>query len=297
MDKRINRRQALMTLGLGTGALGFQGMCAPFLGGNLLERSPVKQKKNNINHSVCRWTFPDVPLDRLAADCAEIGIKAIDLLRPFEWDTVKKHGLECSMATDDFANIENGFNDPANHAHLQEKYRELIDKSSAHGIRNVICFSGNRRGMDETTGIRNCAKGLLPLLEYASDRNVTLVMELLNSKIDHPDYMCDHTKWGVALADEMGRDNFKLLYDIYHMQVMEGDIIETIKKYHPYINHYHTAGVPGRNEIDDTQELYYPAIMRAIVETGFDGYVAQEFVPTAENKFSSLEKAVRICDV
>lgn len=297
MKNTFNRRQALKNIALGTGAIGFGSVLSSFSVPEFSEEKEQEMPKNNINHSVCRWTFPDVPLDKLAADCAAIGIEAIDLLRPSEWDIVEKHGLKCSMATDDFASIEHGFNDPENHKELQENYKRLIEKASKQGIKNVICFSGNRRGMDEKTGIKNCAAGLIPLLDYAKERNVVLVMELLNSKVNHPDYMCDHTEWGVALAKEMGKDNFKLLYDIYHMQVMEGDVIATIRKYHPYINHYHTAGVPGRNEIDETQELFYPAIMRAIVETGFDGYVAQEFVPTAKNKFKSLEEAIRICDV
>ena len=254
-------------------------------------------RMSNINHSVCRWTFPELSLDELAKECSKIGITAIDLLKPSEWETVRKYGLECSMATDTFAVIEHGFNDTTNHQKLQENYRGLIDIASRNDVKNVICFSGNRRGMNDETGIKNCAEGLVPLLDYASKRGVTLVMELLNSKVNHPDYMCDHTAWGVSLSERMDKDNFKLLYDIYHMQIMEGDIIATIKKYHPYINHYHTAGVPGRNEIDDTQELYYPAIMRAIVETGFDGFVAQEFIPTYEDKIRALKEAVAICDV
>ena len=297
MKKTINRRQALKHIGLGSGAIAMGGVMSSFSLANCTNNKEMVTKKNNINHSVCRWTFPDLSLDQLAAECAKIGITAIDLLTPSEWETVRKHGLKCSMATDIFAVIEQGFNDPKNHQKLQENYRGLIDKASQAEVKNVICFSGNRRGMDDATGIENCAEGLIPLLEYASERNVTLVMELLNSKVNHPDYMCDHTAWGVALAERMDKDNFKLLYDIYHMQIMEGDIIATIKKYHRYINHYHTAGVPGRNEIDETQELYYPAIMRAIVETGFDGYVAQEFVPTYEDKIRALKEAVAICDV
>ena len=238
-----------------------------------------------------------MPLEGLAKACSEMGIKAIDLLRPSEWRVVRGYGLECSMATDDFANIEHGFNDPGNHGELQRNYRKLIDEASENDIKNIICFSGNRRGLSAQAGIENCAAGLTPLLDYAEKRNVTLVMELLNSKVDHPDYQCDHTEWGVALAEKIGSENFKLLYDIYHMQIMEGDIISTIKKYHPYINHYHTAGVPGRNEINDSQELNYPAIMRAIVETGFDGYVAQEFIPTYDNKLTALQEAIKICDV
>jgi len=160
----------------------------------------------------------------------------------------------------------------------------------------VICFSGNRREMDDETGIENCAVGLIPLLDYAAEKNVNLLMELLNSKVNHPDYQCDHTVWGTTLAEKMEKPNFKLLYDIYHMQIMEGNVIASILKYHKYINHYHTGEVPVRNEIKETQKLYYPAIMKAIVETGFDDYVAQEFHPTYNDKFTALKEGIKICD-
>lgn len=297
MSSKYNRREALKSIAIGSGVLSLGGIFASFSYKENKKNMEFSSLSKNINHSVCRWTFPDIPLDKFAAECARLGVKAIDLLKENEWDVVEKHGLVCSMATADFAVIEHGFNDPVNHEKLQQNYRRLIDKASLHKIKNVIVFSGNRRGMDDKTGIENCAKGLVPLLDYAAEKNVNLVMELLNSKVNHPDYHCDHTEWGVALADRMEKPNFKLLYDIYHMQIMEGDIIATIKKYHTYINHYHTAGVPGRNEINETQELYYPAIMRAIVETGFDGYVAQEFIPTYGNKLAALEEAIRICDV
>jgi len=298
MSKKFSRRDALKGIAIGSGVLSIGGVASSFAAMNYIDNSTfLTNKKNNINHSVCRWCFQDIPLEEFAQKCSNMGIKAIDLLKPLEWETVEKYGLVCSMATDDFANIKHGFNEPKNHSELQEKYRGLIDKASKHNIKNVIVFSGNRHGMDEETGIKNCAKGLKPLLNYAKEKNVTLVMELLNSKVDHPDYMADHTEWGVALAEEMGVENFKLLFDIYHMQVMEGDIIASIKKHHKHINHYHTAGVPGRNEIGDTQELFYPAIMKAIVETGFKGFVAQEFIPTSPDEIRSLRKAIEICDV
>ncbi|MDR9457747.1 MAG: TIM barrel protein [Salegentibacter sp.] len=297
MGDKYSRRDALKTLVIGSGALSIGGVVSSFAAINFIDKHQADKNSRNINHSVCRWCFADIPLDKFAQQCAALGISAIDLLKPSEWDTVEKHGLVCSMATDDFADIENGFNETENHEVLQKNYKGLIDKASEHNIKNVIVFSGNRRGMDEKSGIKNCVTGLRPLLEYAENRNVNLVMELLNSKVDHPDYMCDNTEWGVALAEELDAPNFKLLYDIYHMQVMEGDIIATIKKHHKHINHYHTAGVPGRNEINDSQELNYSAIMRAIVETGFDGYVAQEFIPTYDNKMAALQEAIKICDV
>ena len=294
----MQRRDLIKNLGLGAGLVSLAGIPKIFA-------SDLKDEKNKaasmheskINHSVCRWCYEDIPLNEFAKACAGMGIKAIDLLKPEEWEVVEREGLVCSMATDTFANITDGFNDPANHAKLQEAYRGLIKKASEHNIKNVICFSGNRNGMDDETGIENCVTGLTPLLDYAKELNVNLVMELLNSKVDHDDYMCDHTKWGVALAKRLDRDNFKLLYDIYHMQIMEGDVIRTIRDNHEYINHYHTGGVPGRNEINDSQELNYPAIMEAIYETGFDGFVAQEFIPTYDDKLAALREGIEICDI
>lgn len=297
MKNKTNRREILKNLALGSGAIGLGSIMSSFSVLNPKEDMKASALKDNINHSVCRWCYQDIPLDEFAAECSKLGIKAIDLLRQQEWDTVKKYGLECSMGTAEFAVIENGFNDPANHKKLQENYKGLIDKASEYGVKNVIVFSGNRRGLDDETGMKNCAEGLNPLLDYAAKKNVTLVMELLNSKVNHPDYQCDHTEWGVDLAKKIGKPNFKLLYDIYHMQIMEGDVIATITKNHEYINHYHTGGVPGRNEINETQELFYPAIMRAILETGFKGYVAQEFVPTYDNKIAALKEALKICDI
>lgn len=297
MSNKCNRRELLKNIALGSGVLTLGGIISSFYPIDSLDKKVPFQLKNKVNHSVCRWPYQDIPLEEFARECAKMGLSGMDLLRPSEWETVEKYGLKCSMATDDFANIEDGFNDPKNHHKLQESYKGLIRKASDHEIKNVICFSGNRRGMDDETGIENCALGLIPLLDYAAGKNVTLVMELLNSKVDHPDYQCDHTAWGAALVEKMGKPNFKLLYDIYHMQIMEGDVIATIRKYHKYINHYHTGGVPGRNEINQSQELYYPAIMKAIVETGFDGYVAQEFLPTYTDKFAALKEAIKICDV
>ncbi|MAW94254.1 MULTISPECIES: TIM barrel protein [unclassified Leeuwenhoekiella] len=253
--------------------------------------------KGNINHAACYWCYGDMPLDNFAQGAAELGLKGIDLLRPEEWEVAENHGLKCSVATDTFANIENGFNDPANHADLQAQYAKLIDKAAAKGIKNVIVFSGNRRDLSDEEGIANCAEGLQPLVKQAEENDVVLIMELLNSKVDHKDYQCDHTAWGAQLCERIGSDNFKLLYDIYHMQIMEGDVIHTIRDYNQYIAHYHTGGVPGRNEINASQELNYPAIMKAILETGYDGYVAQEFIPTYEDKLAALQEGVRICDV
>ncbi len=251
----------------------------------------------NINHSVCQWCYQDIPLEQLCEAAKGMGLKSVELLGPKDWPVAIRYGLTCAMSNGSNLGIPRGFNDPAHHAQLLKDFSDVIPKAADHGIKNVICFSGNRNGMDDNVGLENCARGLDPVIKIAQKYNVNIVMELLNSKVNHPDYMCDHTPWGVALCEKLGSDNFKLLYDIYHMQIMEGDIIATIEKYHQYIAHYHTGGVPGRAEIDETQELYYPAIMRAILKTGFKGFVAQEFIPRGADPLASLKAGVKICDV
>jgi hydroxypyruvate isomerase len=253
--------------------------------------------KNNIKHSVCSWTYGFMPLEQLCTTVKEIGFAAIDLVGPKGWPTLKKHGVHSSMCNGAEISLTEGWNDPQYHDKLVKNYTEHIDLVAAAGYQNLICFSGNRKGMDDETGMKNCAAGLKKIMAHAEKKGVIIVMELLNSKIDHKDYMCDHTAWGVGLCKMIGSDNFKLLYDIYHMQIDEGDVIRTIQQSHPYIAHYHTGGVPGRHEIDESQELYYPAIIKAIVQTGFKGYLAQEFIPAAEDKVASLRKAIQICDV
>jgi hydroxypyruvate isomerase len=196
--------------------------------------------------------------------------------------------------------IAKGWNDPSLHSKLIKDFTDIIPQMVQAGYKSVITFSGNRAGMDDETGLKNCAAGLKQVMAQAEKAGITINMELLNSKVDHKDYMCDHSKWGVELCKAVGSPNFKLLYDIYHMQIDEGDVIRTIRDNHQYFGHYHTGGVPGRHEINESQELYYPAIMKAIVETGFKGYVAQEFIPAAkekEGKIASLRQAVQICDV
>jgi hydroxypyruvate isomerase len=253
--------------------------------------------KNNINHSVCQWCYGDIPLDKLCEAAKAMGIKSIDLLKPEEWSVAQKYGLTCAMAYASGYGLTKGFSDVSMHGILLKDYSVNIPKAAAAGLKNVICFSGNANGLSYEQGLENCARGLEPVLKIASANNIILCMELLNSKVDHKDYQCDHTEWGVRLCEKLGSPNFRLLYDIYHMQIMEGDVIATIRKHHQYIAHYHTGGVPGRNEIDETQELYYPAIMRAIVATGFKGFVAQEFVPSRPDKLASLRQGVSICDV
>lgn len=230
----------------------------------------------------------------------DLGIQSVELLEPHEWRVPARYGLTCAMGYASVpypqTRLTQGFNNIENHHWLIPAYQRAIPLAAAAGIPNLICFSGSRRGISDNRGRENCARGLAPLVISARRHGVTLCMELLNSKIDHPDYQCDHTSWGVALANQLGSERFKLLYDIYHMQIMEGDVIRTIRDNHRYIGHYHTGGVPGRHEIDSTQELNYPAIMRAISESGFTGFVAQEFVPTRDPR-ASLAEAVRLCSV
>lgn len=254
--------------------------------------------KGNINHSVCQWTYSFLTLDELCKVVKDIGFNAIDLLGPKDWPTIQKYDIYSSMCyIDGPVSLTNGFNETQYHDQLVKSYLDVIPLMKKANYTDVICFSGSRKGMDDETGLKNCVEGLQKILPLAEKNGVTVQMELLNSKIDHKDYMCDNHKWGVELCKRLGSPNFKLLYDIYHMQIDEGDVIRTIKDNHEYFAHYHTGGVPGRHEIDDTQELYYPAIMQAIVDTGFKGYVAQEFIPISNDKVASLKKAVMICDV
>ena len=225
-----------------------------------------------------------------------MGIESIELLNEKEWATVKKHGLTCAVGYATDWGIPKGFNRLENHDKLVADFEAMIPKAAAAGVPNLICFSGNREGLSDNDGLINCAIGLRRLMPVAEKHGVTIIMELLNS-IGHKDYQCDHTAWGAALCEMVGSERFKLLYDVYHMQIMEGNVIDTINKYHRYIGHYHTGGVPGRNEIDQTQELNYPAIMKAVVETGYKGFVGQEFVPSKEDKLESLRQCILICDV
>jgi hydroxypyruvate isomerase len=253
-----------------------------------------------IKQSVCKWCFNDMTVDALAAEGKRIGLRSVELIDPPDFPDVVKYGLICAMTNapgDPRTRIPKGFNRVENHAWLVPLYKEHIAKVSAAGFPNLICFSGNRGGLGDDEGIENCAKGLREILPAAEQAGVTICMELLNSKVNHPDYQCDHTPWGVKLVEKVGSERFKLLYDIYHMQIMEGDVIHTIRDNHRHIAHYHTAGVPGRHEIDESQELFYPAVMRAIRDTGFTGYVAQEFVPASKQAMASLEDAYRRCAV
>jgi hydroxypyruvate isomerase len=257
--------------------------------------------KGNVNHSVCWWTYNFLPLEELCKAVKQIGFSAIDLLAPKEWPIAQQYGIYSSMCyTAGKVSLTEGFNHTEFHEQLIKDYLEVIPMMQKAGYKNLICFSGNRNGMDDETGLKNCVTGLQKILPLAEKNGVTVQMELFNSKINHPDYMADKSAWGVELCKRLGSENFKLLYDIYHMQINEGDVIRTIQDNYQYFGHYHTAGVPGRHEIDESQELYYPAIIKAIVETGFKDYIAQEFMPTGktnEEKVAALKDAVRRCDV
>jgi hydroxypyruvate isomerase len=252
-------------------------------------------KNGRINQSVCKWCYrKSFSLEQLCAIAADMGLKSVELLTPAELPTVKKYGLLCAMVNSH--GIKDGLNDKRNHLKCLAAIRESIDAAAEHGFPNVIAFSGNRAGMSDDVGLENAAAGLKQIVGYAESKKVTICLEILNSKVNHKDYMFDRMNWGVEVCKRVGSDRLKILYDIYHAQIMEGDVIRTIRDNKQYIGHYHTGGNPGRHEIDETQELYYPAIMRAIVDTGFKGYVGQEFIPTRD-PLKSLAQGVRICDV
>jgi hydroxypyruvate isomerase len=253
--------------------------------------------KHNINHSACYWCYNSIPFEQFLKDLNSLDIRAIDLVDPEQFPLLKKYNIHASMCWGAGKGIVEGWNNPDFHEELIADYKRVIPLVAEGGYTNLICFSGNRNGMDDLVGLRNCAKGLKEIMPIAEEHGVVIQMELLNSKVNHKDYMCDTTQWGVSLCETIGSDNFKLLYDIYHMQIMEGDIIRNIQDYHTYFGHYHTGGNPGRNEINDTQELNYPAIMKAILATGYTGHVAQEFIPTYEDKLAALKEGVTICDV
>jgi hydroxypyruvate isomerase len=297
MPTNRSRRNALKNLVAGTAALGAAPLLSSFTSPN---RDAVLSLKGNIQHSACRWCYGSIPLEEFCAAAKNIGLVGIDLVGPADWPMLKKYGLQSTMCNGAEINLVDGWNDKKFHAQLIKNYTEMIPLVAKAGYKNLICFSGSRRGIDDETGWNNCAEGLKQVVGLAEKNGVTLIMELLNSKVDHKDYQCDRTSWGVELCKRIGSNNFKLLYDIYHMQIDEGDVIRTIRQYKDYIGHFHTGGVPGRNEIDESQELYYPAIMKAIVALGYKGYVAQEFIPSSrekEKQLSALSKAIAICDV
>ncbi len=291
----MDRKQAIKRMGASFGALSV----APFLPSwSEAKESPFRHQDSSIRHSVCRWPYESIPLEEFCQRVIPMGITSVELVGPEQWPILKKYGLDCAMPNGaESLGLTVGFNDPKAHDQLFSDYSSIIPLVAEAGFDKIICFSGNRNGMDDQQGLEHCVTGLKRLMPLAEKHKVTVTMELFNSKVDHPDYMADSTAWGVALVDAVGSDRFKLLYDIYHMQIMEGDVIRTIQTYGDYFSHYHTGGVPGRNEIDESQELYYPAIMEAIARTGYTGYVAQEFIPSSDRPLESLADGVRRCSV
>jgi len=285
---RLSRRAALKS-GLAVTALAS-------LRGLAKGENAVSARKGRIHQSACRWCYKDIPLERLCAYGAQIGLKGIDLLQPEEYEAPRQYGLICTMAYAGGGTIPDALNRTENHAAIEAAFRTNIPLAAKAGIPNVITFSGNRRGMADDEGARNTIAGLNRVKKIAEDNGVTICLELLNSKVNHPDYMCDHTAWGVRVMQEVNSPSVKLLYDIYHMQIMEGDLITTIHANLAWIAHFHTGGVPGRHELDDRQEVQWSGVMRAIADAGFNGYVAHEFVPLGD-PFTSLRAAVDLCDV
>lgn len=252
-------------------------------------------RNGRLKQSVCKWCYKDFTLDQLCENSAAMGIVAIDLLTADEWPVVAKYGLTCAVGSG-VCSIADGLNVTANHTQIEANFRKLLPLAAKHKVPNLICFSGNRRNISDEEAWENCAMLLNKVKAQAEDVGVTIIMELLNSKVNHPDYQCDRTPWGAELCKRVNSPRVKLLYDIYHMQIMEGDVIRTIRDNIQYIAHFHTGGNPGRHEIDDTQELNYRAISQAVVDLKFDGYYAHEFIPTRD-PMTSLREAVALCDV
>jgi hydroxypyruvate isomerase len=294
MKESLTRRSALSKLAGGAAVLAAAS--------SLTERikaadNAVSKLKNHVNHSVCKWCYNDIPLKEFCQASKEIGLQSVELLETKDFATLKEHDLVCAMVSGVPGGITKGLNRKEHHDGIVKFFEDTTPIVAKHGYPNIICFSGNREGMSDEEGLENCAIGLKRIAPIAEKYKVTVCMELLNSKVNHPDYMCDLSKWGVELVRKVGSERFKLLYDIYHMQIMEGDLCATIRKNHQYYGHYHTGGVPGRNEIDDSQEINYPIVMKTILDTGFKGFVAQEFIPKRSDKIASLKQGVTICDV
>jgi hydroxypyruvate isomerase len=260
------------------------------------EQNAPTRRKGQIKQSVSRWCYEKIPLDDLCVYGAQIGLKGVDLLKPDEYEIPGRHGLVCSMAYAGGGEIPTALNRVENHARIEEGFRKNIPLAAKAGVPNVITFSGNRAGMSDEEGAKNTIAGLNRVKKIAEDHGVTICMELLNSKVNHKDYMCDHTAWGVQVVQAVNSPRVKLLYDIYHMQIMEGDLVRTIQQNIQWLGHFHTGGVPGRHELDGTQEVQWDGVMRGIVAANFQGYVAHEFVPTRD-PLTSLREAADLCDV
>jgi hydroxypyruvate isomerase len=297
MSTNVNRRKLIKQVLTGSAAIATGAVVPSNILAAVKNQAASEALKGNIQHSACRWCYSSIPTATLAKNFKQLGMVGMDLVGPSEWKILKENNLISTMCNGAEISLTEGFNTVQYHDKLVKNYIEHINYVADAGYTNLICFSGNRKGMDDETGLKNCVTGLKKIMAVAEKRGVMIQMELLNSRVDHKDYMCDRSSWGVELCKRLGSPNFKLLFDIYHMQIDEGDIIHSIQTNHQYYGHYHTGGVPGRNEIDERQELYYPAIMRAILKTGFKGYVAQEFIPADKDPMASLAAAIKICDV
>ena len=303
MNHPVSRRTALKQLTAGTVLASSMSLLPASV------TTPAPARKGRVKQSVCQWCFRGIPLEDFVAAAAGMGLQSVELLGPKDFPVLKKHGLTCAMVSNPtvtvgevkgVGGIPHAWNRLEYHDALVAAYEAQLKATAEAGFPNLIVFSGNRAGMSDEQGLENCAKGLQRIAPLAEKLGVNLVMELLNSRVNHGDYMCDRTEWGVEMCKRVGSERVKLLYDIYHMQIMEGDVIATIRRHHQYIAHYHTAGVPGRNELDENQELFYPAIMRAIVDTGYQGFIGQEFIPRSKDRaeaLAALRHGVEVCDV
>jgi hydroxypyruvate isomerase len=295
MNPKISRRSALRKVTGSTVALAAAADLSNRL--QAADEAAGAKLKYHVSHSVCKWCYGKIPLEEFCQAAKPIGLQSVELLEVKDFPTLRKHDLVCAMVSGVPGGITSGLNRVEHHDKIVEFFETTTPIVAEHGYPNIICFSGNREGMSDEQGLENCAAGLKRIAPIAEKHKVNVCMELLNSRHDHKDYMCDHTAWGVELVKRVGSERFKLLYDIYHMQIMEGDLVAHIRESHQYIAHYHTGGVPGRNEIDDSQEIHYPSVMKAIIDTGFKGFVAQEFIPKRADAIASLKQGVEICDV
>ncbi len=297
----MNRRNAIKTSAIAAGAA-FINTKVSANEQKIIEKGSL-ELKGTFKHSVSRWCYNNVPFEELCQEVKAMGMHSIELTGPEEWEILKEHGLTAAIGWDKYpegVTLDNFYANPANHDALETYFKNLIPKAVKAGVKNLICLSGKRSGRTDYENMVNCKKGIQRVIKMAEDNDITISMELLNSRVNHPDHQFDRMEWGVALCEMVDSNHFKILYDIYHAQIMEGDVVATIRKYADYISHYHTAGVPGRHEIDETQELNYRFIMEEIAKTGYRGFIGQEFVPTGstvKEQLKALRTAVKICDV
>ncbi len=286
---RVTRREAI-------GAIGAATVGMRVAGGGVAAAMPSLGSSGLLTQSVCRWCYPDVPLTDFFQRVSSLGLTAVDLLKPNEWAVASAHGLRCSAGYGGAGTVEHGINDRANHGQIIRNLERNLLRAARAGVPQLLTFVGNRRGLSDDEGIDNSVTALRQVASIAESEDVTVLVELLNSRVDYPDYQGDRTAFGVEIVKQVGSPRVKLLYDIYHMQIMEGNIIGTIRDHAEHIGHYHTGGVPGRRALGADQELNWPAICRAITQTGYRGYVAHEFVPTID-PIGSLRESVRLCAV